>query len=144
MRSQASAAVEMHSSVRWFETDVSGRRIGILRQSVFLGQLDPRRSAWPFKMRPTGTPETSALNQLTPRNNPEDERIQSTTAEACGHAWPWNSCQPNGGKSHLYNTPKAATLLSFTTLTLRHFSQIRITSTLVMVRGSSTDTWKPT
>jgi hypothetical protein len=28
-------------------------------------------------MEPIGNPETSVLNDLTPRNNPEDRRIQS-------------------------------------------------------------------
>jgi hypothetical protein len=34
-------------------------------------------------MGPTGSPETSILNHMTPRNNPEDGEISSTAAEAC-------------------------------------------------------------
>ena len=33
------------------------------------------RPPWPLKMGPIGSSETSVLNQLTPRNNPEDGRI---------------------------------------------------------------------
>jgi hypothetical protein len=33
-------------------------------------------------MEPTGSPETSVLNQLTPRNDPEDGRIQFNRGES--------------------------------------------------------------
>jgi hypothetical protein len=32
--------------------------------------------AWPLKKGPIGSPETSVSNHLTPRNNPEDVKIQ--------------------------------------------------------------------
>jgi hypothetical protein len=47
-----------------FKIDVSGLTIG----PIFKGQ-DVLRSN---KIRPVGSPETAALNHLTPRNNPED------------------------------------------------------------------------
>ena len=36
----------------------------------------PSWTVWPLKMGLTGSPETSVLNQLTPRNNSEDGRSQ--------------------------------------------------------------------
>jgi hypothetical protein len=52
--------------VRWFETDVLGLPIG----SIFKIQ-----AVHVLKTRSTGSPETSVLNHLTQRNNPEDGRI---------------------------------------------------------------------
>jgi hypothetical protein len=46
--------------VRRFQTDVSGLPIGPA-----------------LKEGPTGSPETSVSNHLTPRNNPEDGRIKA-------------------------------------------------------------------
>ena len=66
-------------SVKRFKTDVLGLPISPIRVKdvsvlsvghIFKGQ------AWPFKMGPIGCPETLVLNQLTPRYNLEDGRIQ--------------------------------------------------------------------
>jgi hypothetical protein len=43
-------------------------------------------TAWPLKMGPIGSRETSALNQITPRNNQKTEEFSSTAAEAYGLA----------------------------------------------------------
>ena len=40
------------------------------------GWKDVSWTAWPLKMEPTGSHETSFSTHLTPRNNPEDGRIQ--------------------------------------------------------------------
>ena len=58
--------------VRRFKTDVSGLPIGPIFKSL-------RWIAWPLKMGPIGSLETSVFNQRTPRNNPEDRRIQVRT-----------------------------------------------------------------
>ena len=47
--------------VRWFETDVL--------------RIPSSWTVWPLKMGIITNPETSVLYQLTPRNDPEDERI---------------------------------------------------------------------
>jgi hypothetical protein len=54
-------------SVRCFNTDVSELHTG----SVF------KETALSLKMVHTGSPETSVLNHLAPRNVPEDGRIQA-------------------------------------------------------------------
>jgi hypothetical protein len=62
--------------VRWFKTDVSGLSIG----SHLQGSSCPSSwTAWPLKMRPIGSPETSVLNHLTPSNNPRDGGIYPFT-----------------------------------------------------------------
>ena len=43
-------------------------------------------TAWFFKMGPIGSPETSVLNQITQRNNPEDGIIQLNRAKNYDHA----------------------------------------------------------
>jgi hypothetical protein len=57
--------------VRWFKTDVSGLPI----YPIFKGQAIQEEASL-LKMRLIGSPETSVLNHLTGRNNPEDGRIQ--------------------------------------------------------------------
>jgi hypothetical protein len=54
----------------WFENDVSGLPIG----NIFKGEAV--EEARPLKMETTGTPKTSVLNLLTPRNNSESGKIQ--------------------------------------------------------------------
>ena len=61
--------------VRWFKTDVSGLPI----RPIFKGQDQDVHvsswTSWPLKTWRIRSPETSVLNHLTPRNNPEDGRI---------------------------------------------------------------------
>ena len=52
--------------VRWFKTAVSGLHNYI----IFMGQAS--WTPWPLKMGQIGSPETSVLHQLKPRNNPEE------------------------------------------------------------------------
>jgi hypothetical protein len=47
------------------------RRFGIIRP-ILKGQ-----SVQPLKMKPLGSPKTSVLNHLNPRNNPKNGRIHS-------------------------------------------------------------------
>ena len=61
--------------VNWFKTDVSGLRIC----TIFKGQAVEEEvffTALPLKKGPIGSPETSVLNNITPRYNPEDGRIR--------------------------------------------------------------------
>ena len=63
----------MLCGIGWFRTDVSGLRIGPIfkgRDVLLIGHPDP------WKMEPIYSPETSMRNQPTPRNIPEDDRIQ--------------------------------------------------------------------
>jgi hypothetical protein len=55
-----------------FKTDLSGLSIG----TIYKGQAVQEGEALPLKMEHVCAFETSVLNQLTPRNNPEDGRIQ--------------------------------------------------------------------
>jgi hypothetical protein len=57
--------------VRWFQTDVSGLHIG---PKEFL------------KIGPIHSSETSVPNHPTPRNDPEDRRIQFTATQAWDHS----------------------------------------------------------
>ena len=61
--------------VRWFETDV----LGLPNPSHLQGSSCPKRkTAWPLKMGPKGSTETSVSNHLTLRNNPGDVRIPTS------------------------------------------------------------------
>jgi hypothetical protein len=62
--------------VRWFETDVSELPVS----PIFKNQA-VQEEAWSLKMRLIGRSETSFSNHLTPRNNPEDGKIQIHTLE---------------------------------------------------------------
>jgi hypothetical protein len=57
---------------------VSDRRFGTIYRS-HLQRSSCRRtfSPWPLKTEPLSSPETSVLNHLMPRNNPEDGKIQA-------------------------------------------------------------------
>jgi hypothetical protein len=57
--------------VRWFETDVSGLRIGSI-----LNVQAIQEDTWLSKVGLLGSPETSVLNHLTSRSNSEYGRIQ--------------------------------------------------------------------
>ena len=70
--SKASAAGELNSSVFWVitrRTVVWNRRFGTSHQSHLRGSS--------LNMWPIGSSETSVLNHLPPRDNPEDGRIQT-------------------------------------------------------------------
>jgi hypothetical protein len=67
--------------VMWFETDVLELRID-LSSNVKLSSFF--WTAWPFKMGAMAGPETSVLNHLTLRNNPESGRIQFNHGKAYG------------------------------------------------------------
>jgi hypothetical protein len=56
--------------VSWFKIDVSGLPIGLISKDQTVQEI------FTWKMRLIGSPETSVLYQLTPRNNPENRRIQ--------------------------------------------------------------------
>ena len=56
--------------------------VGCLRTDVSGNLSVPSSRVRPLTMRLTGCPKTSVLNQPTLRNNPEDERIQVTSAAA--------------------------------------------------------------
>ena len=58
--------------VWWFETNVSALPIRSIfkRQTVF--SLS-KTTAWPLKMGPIGSAETTVSNHLTPLNNPKDK-----------------------------------------------------------------------
>ena len=58
-------------SVRWFETEVSELPIGL----IF-------KESWPLNMEQVGSTETSVLNHLKSRNNPEDGRIHFNRGES--------------------------------------------------------------
>ena len=58
-----------------------GFRFSFSRVQLSKGEASSS-TAWPLKMEPTGCPKTSVLNHLTPRNNPEDERIQSNSGRS--------------------------------------------------------------
>ena len=55
--------------VRWFETDVSGLRIG----PIFKVKLPKKKLTLEYG---TDSPETSVSRNLMPRNNPEDGTVQ--------------------------------------------------------------------
>ena len=74
---------QKYSSIFWIimrRKVVWNRRFGTTYRSHLQRSSCPRRllvlTAWPLKMGPIGSPETSVSNHLTPRNNPEDGRIQ--------------------------------------------------------------------
>jgi hypothetical protein len=62
-----------------FATDVAGLPIC----PIFNYQAVEEKTAWPLKMTPIGSPETSDSHQLTPHNNPEDERILPIKSLLC-------------------------------------------------------------
>ena len=74
----------LNYSVFWVTTRrqaVWKRRFGTSYRFHLQGLRFPAWTAWPFKIGPTGSPETSVSNHLKPRNNPEDGRIQF---KSCG------------------------------------------------------------
>jgi hypothetical protein len=66
--------------VWWFETDVSALSICPILKGQFV------EAVWPLKIKSIGSTETSVLNHLTPRNNPEDGRIKGPATHYIG-AW---------------------------------------------------------
>jgi hypothetical protein len=64
--------IDYYAVLRWFETDVAGLYI----ETIFKDQ------AWAIR-----SPGSSVSNQLTPRNDPEDGRIQLNRNEK----WTLNS-----------------------------------------------------
>jgi hypothetical protein len=60
--------------VMWFETDVSGLPICPILKGQ--GVQEEAWAAWPMKMGSLGCPATSVSNDLMPRSNTEDGRIQ--------------------------------------------------------------------
>jgi hypothetical protein len=67
------AAVYQNSSVFWVTTQrsfVKQRRFGTTYRSHLQGSRALFFDNWPFKIGPTGSSETSVLNQPTLRNNP--------------------------------------------------------------------------
>ena len=72
--------------VKWFETDVSGLHVSPTVKS------QTSWTAWTLKLGPMGNPETSVLNHLTPRENPEDGRIEGRSKLTMKKTrFPWNT-----------------------------------------------------
>ena len=72
--------------LRWFETDALGLPIGSILKGQDVQDDGTNRwscwTSWSLKMGPKGSSETSVWNHLTPRCNPEKERIQFNCGEA--------------------------------------------------------------
>jgi hypothetical protein len=62
--------------VKWCKNDVSGLPIGPIFKDKSV------QEALPLTAGPIGSPETSVLNHISPRSNPEDGRIYCSNQSA--------------------------------------------------------------
>ena len=103
-----------------FKTDVSGRPVrSHLQESSCPG--------WALKIGPIGSSETSVLNHPTPRNNPENVRIQLNRSGSLWFNWILNlDTRQVSGENQVFEMQRCRNLLTWLMITSRKAPLFRV------------------
>ena len=93
--------------IRWFQTDVSGLPVQSSRAK--------KKTSWPSKVEPTGSPKTLVSDNLMPHNNPEERR-----RDTCCYCL-----------EYLIHVTENVLPVSYKASTMYHFLQISCSITLI-------------